>query len=65
MNMISIDTMLPEFDKPVLVKLADGKFAVAALSPDRRETSFYPSDSIIGYDFELSANVVSWCELPE
>lgn len=72
--MILVTDQLPEYNKDVLVKLANGKFAVAQLrndyltSIDHSDDNWYPSDSIeSNYPYpgtSLPGGVIAWCELP-
>lgn len=73
--MINVSDQLPDYNKDVLVKLTDGKFAVAQLrndyptSTDRSDDNWYPSDSIEANfpsrGTSLLGGVVAWCDLPD
>jgi hypothetical protein len=75
LKMIKLSEQSPEYDKDVLVKLSDGKFAVAqfknifgaSMSGDE---DWVPSESVSSYDngysgVVLLGEVIEWCELPE
>jgi hypothetical protein len=59
------DMKLPEEGKEVLVKLANGSFAVAIWMDLGCYNDWIVGSGIKGLELDLSSKVVSWSELPE
>jgi len=59
------DMKLPQDGKEVLVKLANGSYAVAAWTDCGCYYDWLVGDGIRGDDLTLRGKVVSWSELPD
>jgi hypothetical protein len=59
------DMKLPEEGKEVLVKLANGSFAVARWVDLGCYNDWVVGDGVKGCEIDLFSSVVSWSELPE